>query len=267
MEDGGRKIMARTIVVTSGKGGVGKSSVSVNLAVALAKKEAKVCLIDADFGLKNLDVMMGLENRVIYDLKDVVDGRCNLEQVLIKDKRVPTLYLIPACKSLKFNDFKVDYMQSVVDHFKHQFDYIIIDSPAGVEKGFEYACRSANEAIVVVNLDLSSIRDCDRVVGLLMKRGIMDISMVVNRLNMDYIGHQTTLSLKEATDILSLPLLGVIYEDESMIAGNNRGVPVFLNSESLLHDCFERMARRLNGENVAFVSPRRKTFLQKIFQK
>ena len=114
--------MARTIVVTSGKGGVGKSSISVNLATALASHHAKVCLIDADFGLKNLDVMMGLENRVIYDLKDVVEGRCNLEQVLIKDKRVPTLFLIPACKSLKFTDFKVDYMKTVVDHFKHQFD-------------------------------------------------------------------------------------------------------------------------------------------------
>lgn len=259
--------MARTIVVTSGKGGVGKSSISVNLAAALASKNAKVCLIDADFGLKNLDVMMGLENRVIYDLKDVVDGRCNLEQVLIKDKRCPTLYLIPACKSLKFVDFKLDYMQSVVDHFKHQFDYLIIDSPAGIEKGFEYACNCAREAIVVVNLDLSSIRDCDRVVGLLMKKGMMEISMVVNRLNVDYIGNQTTLSLKEATDILSLPLLGVVYEDASMIAANNRGVPVFFDHCSPLSSCFERMARRLNGENVAFVPPKRKTLLQKIFQK
>jgi len=259
--------MARTIVVTSGKGGVGKSSISVNLATALASHHAKVCLIDADFGLKNLDVMMGLENRVIYDLKDVVEGRCNLEQVLIKDKRVPTLFLIPACKSLKFTDFKVDYMKTVVDHFKHQFDYIIIDSPAGIEKGFEYACTCADEAIVVVNLDLSSIRDCDRVVGLLMKRGIMDISMIVNRLNVDYIGNQTTLSLKDASDVLSLPLLGVVYDDESMIASNNRGVPVFFDSTSKLRGCFERIARRLNGENVAFITPKKKGLLQKIFQK
>lgn len=259
--------MARTIVVTSGKGGVGKSSISVNLATALASHHAKVCLIDADFGLKNLDVMMGLENRVIYDLKDVVEGRCNLEQVLIKDKRVPTLYLIPACKSLKFADFKLDYMKSVVDHFKHQFDYIIIDSPAGIEKGFEYACSCANEAIVVVNLDLSSIRDCDRVVGLLMKKGIMDISMVVNRMNVDYIGSKTTLSIKEASDVLSLPLLGVVYDDKSMIASNNKGVPVFFQSDSNLKGCFERMARRLNGENVAFVTPRKKGLIQKLFQK
>jgi len=259
--------MARTIVVTSGKGGVGKSSISVNLAVTLAMNDAKVCLIDADFGLKNLDVMMGLENRVIYDLKDVVDGRCNLDQVLIKDKRCPSLFLIPACKSLKFADFKLDYMQTVVDHFKHQFDYIIIDSPAGIEKGFEYACGCAHEAIVVVNLDLSSIRDCDRVVGLLMKRGIMDISLVVNRLNVDYIGTKTSLSLKDATDILSLPLLGIVYEDAGMIAANNRGVPVYFDRESPLRECFMRMARRLNGENVAYVTPRKKGFFQKIFQK
>lgn len=259
--------MARTIVVTSGKGGVGKSSISVNLAMALASQQAKVCLLDADFGLKNLDVMLGLENRVIYDLKDVVDGKCNLDQVLIKDKRCPSLYLIPACKSLKFNDFKLDYMQTVVDHFKHQFDYLIIDSPAGIEKGFEYACNCAHEAIVVVNLDLSSIRDCDRVVGLLMKKGLSDISMVVNRLNTEYIHDKTTISLKEATDILSLPLLGIVYEDASMIAANNRGVPVFMDRESCLRECFSRMARRLNGENVPYVALRKKSLLQKIFQK
>lgn len=259
--------MARTIVVTSGKGGVGKSSISVNLAVSLASQQAKVCLIDADFGLKNLDVMMGLENRVIYDLKDVVEGHCNLEQVLIKDKRCPNLYLIPACKSLKFNDFKMDYMQSVVEHFKHRFDYLIIDSPAGIEKGFEYACNCANEAIVVANLDISSIRDCDRVIGLLMKKGFNNISLVINRLNADYISDKTTLSLKEATDILSLPLLGIVYEDVKMIAANNRGVPVFFDTHSQCRECFVRMARRLNGENVPYVRYRHKPFLKKIFQK
>lgn len=259
--------MARTIVVTSGKGGVGKSSVSVNLAVALAKTKAKVCLIDADFGLKNLDVMMGLENRVVYDLKDVVDGRCTLDQVLIKDKREATLFLLPACKSLKFNDFKLEYMQQVIDHFKYQFDYLIIDSPAGIEKGFEYACMCANEAIVVVTLDLSSIRDCDRVVGLLMKKGIMEISLVVNRLNQDYVQDKTTLSLKEATDILSLPLLGVVYDDASMIASNNKGVPVIYDENSPLGDCFIRISRRLNGEHVPYQFKKKKRTFTKLFWK
>lgn len=255
--------MARTIVVTSGKGGVGKSSVSVNLAVTLAKSKMKVCLIDADFGLKNLDVMMGLENRVVYDLKDVVEGRCNLDQVLIKDKREENLFLLPACKSLKFNDFKLEYMQEVIDHFKHQFDYLIIDSPAGVEKGFEYACMCANEAIVVVTLDLSSIRDCDRVIGLLMKKGIMNISLIVNRLNQEYVQDKTTLSLQEAMDILSLPLLGIVYDDSHMIAANNKGIPVVYDQTSELKDCFIRISKRLNGEHIEYqLKKKKKAFMQ-----
>lgn len=259
--------MARTIVITSGKGGVGKSSVSVNLACSLASQDYRVCLVDADLGLKNLDVMMGLENRVIYDLKDVVDGRCTMDQVLIKDKRCPSLYLIPACKTLQFGDFNLEYMQTLVDHFKHEFDYILIDSPAGIEKGFQYAANCADEAIVVVNLDLASIRDCDRVVGLLMKKGINDISMIVNRLNEDYIHNKTSLTLRDATEILSLPLLGIVYEDALMIAANNRGVPVFFDEKCLLRECFRRIARRLNGENVNFTTYHKKTFLQKLFQK
>jgi len=259
--------MARTIVVTSGKGGVGKSSISVNLAVTLAKQGFKVCLIDADFGLKNLDVMLGLENRVVYDLKDVVDGRCNLDQVLIKDKREEGLFLLPACKSLKFNDFKLEYMQQVIDHFKDQFDYLLIDSPAGVEKGFEYACMCANEAIVVVTLDLSSIRDCDRVIGLLMKKGILEISLIVNRLNQDYIQDKTSLNLQEAIDILSLPLLGVVYDDSSMIAANNKGFPVTYDHTSPLGDCFMRISQRLNGKHVPYQLKKKKKTFSKFFWK
>ena len=259
--------MARTIVVTSGKGGVGKSSVSVNIATTLAKNGMKVCLIDADFGLKNLDVMMGLENRVVFDLKDVVEGRCSLDQVLIKDKRLDLLYLIPACKTIRFNDFKLEYMQEVIDHFKHQFDYLIIDSPAGVEKGFEYACMCANEAIVVVTLDLSSIRDCDRVIGLLLKKGINNISLIVNRLNNDYIQDKTTLSLKEAIEILSLPLLGIVFDDASMIASNNKGVPVSYEKNSVLSDCFERICRRLNGEQVSYQFKKKKKTFVPFFRK
>jgi len=258
--------MARTMVITSGKGGVGKSSVSVNLAIALAK-QAKVCLIDADFGLKNLDVMMGLENRVVYDLKDVVEGRCTLDQVLIKDKREDSLFLLPACKSLKFNDFKLEYMQQVIDHFKYQFDYLIIDSPAGIEKGFEYACLCASEAIVVVTLDVSSIRDCDRVIGLLLKKGIMDIKLIVNRFNQDYVHDKTTLSLKEAQEILSLPLLGIVYDDASMIASNNRGLPVFYDRESVLGDCFTRISKRLNGQHVPYQFRKKKKKLPRFFFK
>ena len=156
----------RTIVITSGKGGVGKSSVSINIGYALANRGEKVCLIDADFGLNNLDVMMGLENRVIYDLHDVVTNKCTLQQILVKDKRYDSLYLLPACKSLSLEEIDVNYMVQMVDQLQEQFDYILIDSPAGIEKGFQYATGLCKEAIVVVNLDVASLRDADRVIGL-----------------------------------------------------------------------------------------------------
>ena len=153
--------MSRIITVTSGKGGVGKSSVSVNLAMALAHQNLKVCLIDGDFGLKNLDVMMGLENRVVYDLNDVIAGKCEIHQVLVKDKRESTLYLLPACKTLSFQNLDAKIMASLIDYLKNDFDFIIVDSPAGIEQGFTYASSIADEAIIVVNLDLATLRDND----------------------------------------------------------------------------------------------------------
>ena len=258
-------MMARNIVVTSGKGGVGKSSVSVNLATSLALNNFDVCIIDADFGLKNLDVMMGLENRVVYDLKDVIDGRCSLDQVLIKDKRCPSLYLIPACKTLDFTTIDTKYMEALINHFQHRFDFIIIDSPAGIEKGFEYACSFANEAVVVVNLDLSSIRDSDRVVGLLMKKGIIDIKMIVNRVNLKNMESQKSLSIDDAVDILSIPLLGIVYEQDDMIEANNKGVPISLKKGSLLQICFSNISKRINGENIPYTKIKRRSLLHKIF--
>ena len=177
--------MTRIIVLTSGKGGVGKSSMSINIGYALAKKGAKVCLIDADFGLKNLDVMMGLENRVIYDLKDVIQSKCTLQQILVKDKRMHSLFLLPACKSLSLENLNVEYMIKMIEELKKDFDYILIDSPAGIEKGFQYASGLSNEAIIVVTLDIVSLRDADRVVGLLLKQGVNNLHMIVNKYNED----------------------------------------------------------------------------------
>ncbi len=175
--------MSRTIVVTSGKGGVGKSSMTINLGYALASQGQKVCLIDADFGLKNLDVMMGLENRVIYDLNDVISNKCSLKQILVKDKRMDSLYLLPACKSLSFENLNVDYMMKMIEQLKNEFDFILIDSPAGIEKGFQYASGLSQEAIIVVTLDVVSLRDADRVVGLLLKQGVTNLHMLVNKYN------------------------------------------------------------------------------------
>ena len=203
--------MSRVIVVTSGKGGVGKSSVSVNLASALAFSKFKVCLIDGDFGLKNLDVMMGLENRVVYDLNDVVEGRCTIEQVLVKDKRIDGLSLLPSCKSLSFENLDTEIMNSLIERLNKDYDFIIVDSPAGVEKGFQYSASLANEAIVVVNLDVSSLRDADRVVGLLMKKGINTINMIINKVNVDDIPI-ATVPEKSVNDAISIAIIAIDKE-------------------------------------------------------
>ncbi len=258
--------MAKTMVITSGKGGVGKSSVSVNLAYALSENNYKVCLIDADFGLKNLDVMLGLENRTLYDMQDVIDGICTIEQALVKDKRYKSLSLLPACKSLQFEDMNSEHMKNIINVIKKDFDYIIIDSPAGVEKGFNYAISVVQEAILVVNLDIASLRDADRVVGLLMKEGIHNISMLINKVNMDDIGKQRSLSIEDAKDILSLPLLGIIFEDHLMIEANNKGVPLFMNHDSVIKQCFMNIVGRIEGKSIPFTTIKKTTFLKKLLK-
>lgn len=257
--------MSRTIVVTSGKGGVGKSSVSVNIASALAKMEFKVCLLDADFGLKNLDVMMGLENRVIYDLKDVVEGRCSVEQLLVQDKRLKHLSLLPACKSLSFDALNIEHMEALVHNLERNFDFIIVDSPAGIEKGFEYASSIASEALVVVNLDISSLRDADRVVGLLMKKGIHNISMVINKLNNEDLELGRCVAIDEAIEILSLPLLGLVYDDHAMIEANNKGCPIFFKDHEL-QLCFLNIAKRVLGQQVPYYRKKKKSVIRRMFQ-
>ena len=233
--------MSRIITVTSGKGGVGKSSISVNLAIALAHQNLKVCLIDGDFGLKNLDVMMGLENR---------------EQ---------TLYLLPACKTLSFQNLDASIMAALIDYLKNDFDFIIVDSPAGIEQGFTYASSIADEAIIVVNLDLATLRDNDRVIGLLLKKGIQDLKLIINKVNLDDIEDGKSLTIDDALDILSLPLLGIVYEDHEMIEANNKGRPVYLLKGHLLHDCFDNIAHRLLGHKRAFAKCKRRGLLSRIF--
>ena len=257
--------MTRTIVFTSGKGGVGKSSMTINIGYALAKKGAKVCIIDADFGLKNLDVMMGLENRVIYDLKDVIESRCTLNQILVKDKRMNSLFLLPACKSLSLDNLNVEYMLNMINELKKNFEYILIDSPAGIEKGFQYASGLSKEAIIVVTLDVVSLRDADRVVGLLLKQGVTDLHMLVNKFNEDDIHKGRSLTLKDAYDILSIPLLGIVYDDHSMIEANNKGMPIYMNQHHYMSGCFDRIVKRLDGVEVPFQKYKKKPFIERIF--
>lgn len=258
--------MTRIIVLTSGKGGVGKSSMSINIGYALAKQGKSVCLIDADFGLKNLDVMMGLENRVIYDLKDVIQGKCTLKQILVKDKRMESLFLLPACKSLALDNLNVEYMMKMIEQLKNDFDYILIDSPAGIEKGFQYASGLCDEAIVVVTLDVVSLRDADRVVGLLLKQGVHHLHMIVNKYNDDDVHKGRSLTLKDAYDILSIPLLGIVYDDHQMIESNNKGMPIYMNQHSYMSECFNRIVDRLEGKEVPFLKNKKKPLLERIFK-
>lgn len=256
--------MARVIVVTSGKGGVGKTSVTSNLGITLAKNN-KVCLIDADLGLKNLDVVLGIENRVIFDMQDVISGVCSLSQALVKDKRNNNLFVLPACKSIDVQKINFSYLEKIINDLKGSFDYILIDSPAGIERGFHNAIRNADEAIVVVTLDISSIRDADKVVGILNGVGIQDVKLIINRVNMKHIEEGISLSMSDAVDVLGLGVIGVVYHDEAISQGNNKGVPVSHDNKSIASKCFNNIAKRINGENVELLKYRKKSFLEKLF--
>ncbi|MEG0314111.1 MAG: septum site-determining protein MinD [Erysipelotrichaceae bacterium] len=258
--------MSRVIALTSGKGGVGKSSVCVNLGSVLANMGFKVCLIDVDLGLKNLDVMMGLENRVIYDLKDVMEGKCHLKNAILKDKYNASLFLLPACKSVNLTKFKRNDLKIVVDELKTTFDYILLDTPAGIETGFYDAISIAEEIIVVATLDITSLQDADRVIGILMKENLSKISLVLNKVNLNYINNGISIKIKDALDWLSLPLLSIIYDDTQLIKSNNRGIPIALNHESFSYECFNVMAKRLNGESVELLKPKDVSFIKRLFK-
>ena len=256
--------MARVIVVTSGKGGVGKTSVTSNIGITLAKS-SKVCLIDADLGLKNLDVVLGIENRVVFDMQDVISGVCSLSQALVKDKRNNNLFVLPACKSIDVQKINFSYLEKIINDLKNSFDYILIDSPAGIERGFYNAIRNADEAIVVVTLDISSIRDADKVVGILNSNNIQDVKLIINRVNMKHIEEGISLTMSDAVDVLGIGVLGVVYQDEAISQGNNKGIPVSHDTKNISSKCFANIARRINGENVELLKYRKKSFLEKIF--
>lgn len=257
--------MARTIVVTSGKGGVGKTSICVNLGISLAKAGNKVCLIDADLGLKNLDVVLGIENRVIYDLQDVINGNCTLNQALVKDKRQDSLQVLPACKSLDVQKIDFSYLKKIVNDLQEDFEYILIDSPAGIERGFFNAIGGANEALVVVTLDISSLRDADKVVGILNVNNINEVKVIINRVDPKKIDSKVSLDIDDVIDVLGLGVLGEVYDDDEVRSGNNRGVPVVYSSNSIASKCFKNISKRLQGEEVELLRYRKKSFLEKMF--
>ena len=250
--------MGEVIVVTSGKGGVGKTSTTANLGSALALRGKKVVLIDTDIGLRNLDVVMGLENRIVYDIVDVVEEKCKLKQALIKDKRFKDLFLLPAAQTRDKSAVNEEQMKELTEKLKEEFDYIIIDCPAGIEQGFKNAIAGANRAIVVTTAEISAIRDADRIVGLLEASEIKNPELVVNRLRPAMVRKGEMMDVEDIVDLLSIDLIGVVPDDEYIITQTNKGEPVVSNHKAPSGKAYIEIARRILGENIEVTIPGRK---------
>lgn len=244
--------MARVIVVTSGKGGVGKTTVSANLAAALSTMQKKVLTIDADIGLRNLDMILGLENRIVYDIVDVIEGTVDAEKAFVKDKRGNPLYLLPAAQTKNKEAVSPEDLQKIVDSVRDKFDYIIIDSPAGIEGGFKTASSAADEALLVVNPEVSSVRDADRVVGLLESMHKQKINLIINRIRLSQVQRGEMLSVEDIEDILRIPKIGIIPDEEKMVDYTNKGEPIVLSDNSRSGTALMNIAKRLEGEEIPF---------------
>jgi len=251
--------MGEAIVITSGKGGVGKTTTSANLGTALALLGKKVCMVDTDIGLRNLDVVMGLENRIIYDLIDVAEGRCRLNQAMIKDKRFDDLYLIPAAQTKDKNDITPEQVRNIVNSLKPDFDYVIIDCPAGIEQGFRNAIAGADKAIVVTTPDNSAVRDADRVIGLLEKTHIGTPKLIINRIRPHLVKSGDMLSVDEICQVLAVDLLGIVPDDEHVIKAASAGEPTVMNPSSRASIAYRNIARRIIGETVPLQQLNEKT--------
>ncbi len=244
---------AQVITVTSGKGGVGKTTAVANLATALAMDGKRVVCIDGDIGLRNLDVVMGLENRIVYDIVDVIEGRCKLRQAMIRDKHYTGMYLIPAAQTRDKNAVSPSDMVRICNDLKPDADFIIIDSPAGIERGFRNAIAAADSVLVVTNPEISAVRDADRVVGILEAEEKRDPSLIINRLNPTLVKNNDMLSAEDVLDLLGIRLVGVVPEDETVIVGSNRGAPGVIDGRSRAGQAFRNIAKRLQGMDVPFL--------------
>ncbi|MGE5599141.1 MAG: septum site-determining protein MinD, partial [Bacteroidota bacterium] len=242
------------IVVTSGKGGVGKTTTVANLGCGLALRNRRVVMVDADIGLRNLDVVLGLENRIVFDLVDVAEKKCRLRQAMIKDRRYEGLFLLPAAQTREKDAVSPEQMEEICGALKEEFDYILIDCPAGIEQGFKNAIAGADEAIIVTTPEVSSVRDADRIVGLLQARELTDPWLIVNRIRPDMVRKGDMMDIDDVNDILALELLGIIPDDESIIISTNRGEPVVTDRSSRAGEAFRNIAGRLEGENIPFMN-------------
>ena len=244
---------AQVITITSGKGGVGKTTATANLAVALAMEGSKVVCIDGDIGLRNLDVILGLENRIVYDIVDVIEGRCRLKQAMIRDKKLPNLYLIPAAQTRDKNAVSPSDMNRLIKDLRPDFDFVLIDSPAGIERGFRNAIAAADRVLVVTNPEISAVRDADRVIGILEAEDKGPGALIINRLNPILVKRNDMLSADDVLDLLAVELIGIVPEDENVIIGSNRGAPVASDPKSKAGQAFRNIAKRLKGETVPFL--------------
>ena len=265
--------MSEVIVITSGKGGVGKTTTSANLGTGLAMQGKKVAMIDADIGLRNLDVILGLENRIVYDLIDVVEGNCRLKQALIKDKKYESLYLLPAAQTRDKDAVSPEQMQKLCENLKEEgFDYIIIDCPAGIEQGFKNAIAGADKAYVVTTPEVSAVRDADRIIGMLEANELRNPKLILNRIRIDMVKKGDMMTMEDVTDILAVDILGIVPDDESIVISSNKGEPAVTDNTSLAGQAYRNIVQRILGnevpllnleENNSFVGKLKKLFGRK----
>ena len=247
--------MSEVIVVTSGKGGVGKTTTTANIGTGLAKLGKKVVMIDTDTGLRNLDVVLGLENRIVYNLVDVVEGNCRIKQALIADKRCPKLYLLPTAQTRDKSAVTPEQMIKLLDELKNdpeEFDYIILDCPAGIEQGFQNAIAGADRALVVTTPEVSAIRDADRIIGLLEANGFKQMDLIINRLRMDMVKRGDMMSADDVVDILAVPLIGIVPDDENVVIATNQGEPL-VGSDTPAGKAYRNVVDRVLGKEIPFL--------------
>ncbi len=246
--------MGRIIVVTSGKGGVGKTTCTANLGMGLSRMGRSVALMDADFGLRNLDLLLGLENRVVYTALEVLAGQCRLEQALVRDKRQNDLVLLPAAQNRNKDAVTPDQMKQLAYALTKKYDYVLIDCPAGIEMGFQNAIAAADEAIVVTTPEISAVRDADRVIGLLEANRVKTVKLIINRIRAAMVQANDMMSVSDVQEILSVPLLGIVPDDERVIVATNRGEPLVLSEEASLSKlAFNNIVQRIEGKSVDFL--------------
>lgn len=257
--------MGEVIVITSGKGGVGKTTTTANIGAGLAKLGKTVVVIDADIGLRNLDVVLGLENRIVYDIVDVVEETCRMKQALIRDKRFEGLYLLPAAQTKDKDAISPEQMVALTNKLKESHDYVIVDCPAGIEQGFKNAISGANRAVVVTTPEISAVRDADRIIGLLEASEIHDPTLIVNRIRLDMVKRGDMMNIEDMTDILAIDLMGVVPDDEQVVISTNRGEPAVNNEGSVSGQAFMNIARRITGEDVPIMEfDTQKGFMEKL---